>query len=142
MLRAQAVAIGLAVEGHQDEAGPQRGLEAEDEVEQLEGCRIPVRERGDGVEDNPDDHQPQLGEDEDPAADEPGEVGAHALRDGLLALDLAVEVADGRVVVLVPDQLARDVFDLSANGHLIDSFAQKACDWLQKVSRGGFAHQR
>ncbi len=88
------------------------------------------------------DHQPQLGEDEDPAADEPREVGADAVGGGLLAVDFAVQVADGRVVVLVPDQLARYVFDLSANGHLVDSFAQMARGWLRKVSCKGFDGQR
>jgi len=74
-----------------------------------------VAKEADGVEDHPDQHQAELREHEDPAADQPSEVGSNSICEREPAVELAVEVADGRVVVLVFDQVPRDVFDFSAD---------------------------
>ena len=72
-------------------------------------------EKVQGVEDDPERHDAHLHQDEDPAADQPSEVVSHAVGEGELALDLAIEVTDRRVVVLVLDEVAGDVFDLSGD---------------------------
>src|SRR5450759_513839 len=112
-----------------------------------------------GVEPDPEDHDPDLREDEDPAPDQAGEIGCDAVREGELALDLAVEVSDRGVVVLVLDEVPGDVFDFSSDRHgsflwgccdecrgsvRMHSFAQKTPIWLRKVSltRLGFIGSR
>jgi hypothetical protein len=71
-----------------------------------------------GVQPDPNDHDPDLGQHEGPAADQSGEVSGNAVGEGLAALDLTVEVTDRGMVVLVLDQVASDVFDFSGDGHV------------------------
>src|SRR5258708_7026468 len=104
-----------------------------------------------GVQADPEDHDPDLRQDEDPASDEASEVGGDAIGEGELALHFAVEVSDRGVVVLVLDEVPRDVFDFSADRHgsflwgccvecrglvRMHSFAQRTPIWLRKVSLG------
>jgi len=49
---------------------------------------------------------------------QPREVVGDAIGEGELSVDLAVEVSNGRMVVLMPDQITGDVFDFSADGHV------------------------
>ncbi len=74
-----------------------------------------MAEEPDSIEDDPDQHQAELGEYEDPAADESRKVGCDPIGEREPAVDFAVEVADRRMVVLVLDQVPRDVFDFSAD---------------------------
>ena len=67
------------------------------------------------VQTNPENHDPELHDDEGPTADKAGEVVGDAVGESLPALDFAVEVADGGVVVLVLDQVAGDVFDFTGD---------------------------
>jgi len=115
VLGAQTVAVGEAVQSHQHDRHPDGRLEAEDEVEEEEGIWIPVAQEVEGVEQHPDNHQDYLNQNEDPATDEAREVGGHAIGELEPALDFAVEIAHRRVVVLVLDQVARDVFEFSAD---------------------------
>jgi len=115
VLRAQAVAVGLAVQCHQYHRNPDRSFEREDEVEEEKWIRIPVAKEPDSVEDDPDQHQAELRENEDPAADKAREIRGDAIGELEPAVEFSVEVADGRVVVLVLDQVPRDVFDFSAD---------------------------
>ncbi len=115
VLRPQPVAVRLTVQGHQHYRDPDRGLEREDEIEEQKWIRVPVAKEADRIEDYPDQHQAELREDEDPAADQAGEVGCHPIGEREPAVEFAIEVADGRVVVLVLDQVPRDVFDFSAD---------------------------
>jgi hypothetical protein len=68
-----------------------------------------------GVEDDPDGHDADLHQDEDPAPDQSSEIVGNAIGEIELALDFAVEVTDRRVVVLMLDQVAGDVFDFSGD---------------------------
>jgi len=115
VLGAHAVAVGHAVQSHQHDRNPDGGLEAEDEVEEQERVRVPVPNETDEVEPDPKQHETDLGEHEDPAADEAREIGGDAIGEGELAVDVAVEIAHRGMVVLVLDQVPCDVFDFSAD---------------------------
>jgi hypothetical protein len=115
VLGAHAVAVGHAVQGHQHDRDPDGGFEAEDEVEEQEWVRVPVPNEADEVEQDPEQHQTDLSEHEDPAADEAREIGGDAIGKGELAVDVAVEIAHRGMVVLVLDQVPRDIFDFSAD---------------------------
>jgi len=80
-----------------------------------------------GVEPDPDHHDPDLDQNEDPAPDQAGEVVGDAVGEGQAALDFAVDVTNRRVVVLMLDQVAGDVFDFSGDGHL-GFFLEGCCD--------------
>jgi hypothetical protein len=114
-LGAEAVAVGQAVQGHQHDRDPDGGLEAEDEIEEQEGIGIPVTQNADDVQQHPEQHQAELREHEDPAADQAREIGCDAIGELELAVEFAVEVAHGGMVVLVLDQVPGDVFDFSAD---------------------------
>ncbi len=117
MLRAEPVAVGEPVERHQHHRDPDRRLEGEDEVEEGERVAVPWVDQVEGVEADPDDHDPELGGDEDPAADEAGEIVGDAIGECLMAIDLAIQVTHRRMVVLVLDQVAGYVFDFSGDRH-------------------------
>jgi len=115
VLSSHPVAVGKPVQGHQDDGDPDCGLDAEDEVEKHEGVGVPVAQKAEGVQNHPEQHQADLSEHEYPTADQPREIGGDAVREREVAVDLAVQVADRRVIVLVLDQVPGDVFDFSAD---------------------------
>ena len=75
------------------------------------------------VEADPHNHHPDLDQNEHPAADQACEVVCDAVGEGAAALDLAVEIADRWMVVLMLDQVARDVFDFSGDRHFFGCFS-------------------
>jgi hypothetical protein len=117
VLRAHAVAVGEAIQRHQHHRDPDRRLDREDEVEEEEWIAVPWMDEVQGVQPDPQNHDPGLGEDEHPTADQPREIVGDAVSEGEPALDLAVEVADRGMVVLMLDQVPGDVFDFSADRH-------------------------
>ena len=117
VLRAQAVAVGQAVEGHERDRDPQSRLQAHHQVEELEGIGVPVVDQGERVEDHPGQRQNDLDQDEGPAPDQACEILPDALGRRQAAVRLPVQIPHRRVVVLVADQLPLNVLDLSRRAH-------------------------